>query len=134
MHRSRAGESALVSIEPLAPLPRGDLDWFDPSAHSPIDLPGSRVIEYEGRFLSVRYWGTRGSIPTPGPYHRQYGGNTSCVEVLAGDARIILDAGTGIRPLGEELKAQKHRPEGLHLPDPLSLGSCSGIPLLCPGL
>ncbi len=57
----------------------------------------------EDRFLSVRYWGTRGSIPTPGDTTVRYGGNTSCVEVLAGDARIILDAGSGIRPLGEEL-------------------------------
>ena len=57
----------------------------------------------EGRFLSVRYWGTRGSIPTPGDTTVRYGGNTSCVEIRAGDARIILDAGTGIRPLGNRL-------------------------------
>lgn len=57
-----------------------------------------------GRFLSVRYWGTRGSIPTPGDTTVRYGGNTSCVEVLAGGARIILDAGTGIRPLGEHIR------------------------------
>lgn len=57
----------------------------------------------EERFLSVRYWGTRGSIPTPGDATVRYGGNTSCVEIHAGDARIILDAGSGIRPLGEDL-------------------------------
>jgi phosphoribosyl 1,2-cyclic phosphodiesterase len=56
------------------------------------------------KVLTVRYWGTRGSIPTPGRATVRYGGNTSCVEVLAGDTRIILDAGTGIRPLGENLQ------------------------------
>jgi phosphoribosyl 1,2-cyclic phosphodiesterase len=53
--------------------------------------------------FSVRCWGTRGSIPSPGPTTARYGGNTSCVEVRAGECRIILDAGTGIRELGEEL-------------------------------
>jgi phosphoribosyl 1,2-cyclic phosphodiesterase len=49
-------------------------------------------------------WGCRGSIATPGPATLRYGGNTSCVEVrsAAGDV-LILDAGTGLRPLGVEL-------------------------------
>ncbi len=58
------------------------------------------------RSLSVRFWGTRGSIPSPGNSTTRYGGNTSCVEVEAGDCRIILDAGTGIRLLGEKLNAE----------------------------
>ncbi len=58
----------------------------------------------ETQSLSIQCWGTRGSIPTPGPATARYGGNTSCVEVLAGGERIILDAGTGIRLLGEKLK------------------------------
>ncbi len=46
-------------------------------------------------------WGTRGSIPSPGPSTVRYGGNTPCVEVrLADGRRFIFDAGTGIRPLG----------------------------------
>jgi phosphoribosyl 1,2-cyclic phosphodiesterase len=49
--------------------------------------------------LRVTCWGTRGSIPAPGPATVRYGGNTSCVEVRAGGRRIILDAGTGIRAL-----------------------------------
>lgn len=50
---------------------------------------------------TVTFWGTRGSIPTPGPHTARYGGNTSCVCVAAGgDRLVILDAGTGIRPLG----------------------------------
>lgn len=48
----------------------------------------------------IRFWGVRGSIPTPGPSTVHYGGNTSCVEVRADDEIIVLDAGTGIRLLG----------------------------------
>jgi len=52
--------------------------------------------------LAVKFWGVRGSIACPSPEHVVYGGNTSCLEILAGDERIILDAGTGIRNLGQE--------------------------------
>jgi phosphoribosyl 1,2-cyclic phosphodiesterase len=55
----------------------------------------------ESAGLSVRFLGVRGSIPTPGP-HTTAGGNTSCVEITAGDTRIILDAGSGLRTLGDE--------------------------------
>jgi phosphoribosyl 1,2-cyclic phosphodiesterase len=55
--------------------------------------------------LTVRFLGVRGSIAVPGKDFSA-GGNTSCVEVTAGDTRIILDAGTGLRTLGDErLKA-----------------------------
>jgi len=54
----------------------------------------------------VKFWGVRGSIPTPGPSTVHYGGNTSCVEVRADGQIIILDAGTGLRPLGLELVAE----------------------------
>jgi phosphoribosyl 1,2-cyclic phosphodiesterase len=54
--------------------------------------------------MDIRSWGTRGSIPTPGPSTNRYGGNTSCIEVrLADGTLIILDAGSGIRPLGAYL-------------------------------
>ncbi|MEQ8510189.1 MAG: MBL fold metallo-hydrolase [Rhodospirillaceae bacterium] len=52
--------------------------------------------------LAVKFWGVRGSIACPSPQHVVYGGNTSCLEVFAGDKRIILDAGTGIRQLGSD--------------------------------
>ena len=52
--------------------------------------------------LTVRFLGVRGSIATPG---MAAGGNTACVEVVAGDTRIILDAGTGLRTLGNERMA-----------------------------
>ena len=54
--------------------------------------------------MQIIYWGTRGSIPAPGKDTIKYGGNTTCVEVVFDDGkRIILDAGTGIRPLGIKL-------------------------------
>jgi phosphoribosyl 1,2-cyclic phosphodiesterase len=54
--------------------------------------------------MKATLWGTRGSLPTPGPETVGYGGNTACVEVRGGDgAVIILDAGTGIRRLGYTL-------------------------------
>ena len=55
--------------------------------------------------MRVTVWGCRGSVPTPGPDTVTYGGNTSCVEVaLARDTALVLDAGTGIRPLGFDLE------------------------------
>ena len=53
--------------------------------------------------LAVRFWGVRGSIACPSPTHVRYGGNTSCLEVTAGEHTIILDAGTGIRSLGHSI-------------------------------
>ena len=56
--------------------------------------------------LRIKFWGVRGSIPTPGPTTLEYGGNTSCIEVRADNQIIILDAGTGLRLLGRELLAE----------------------------
>ncbi len=54
--------------------------------------------------MNIRFWGTRGSIPAPGPYTIRYGGNTTSVEVLLkDDTLIVIDAGTGIRLLGNYL-------------------------------
>ncbi|MEZ4390912.1 MAG: MBL fold metallo-hydrolase [Polyangiales bacterium] len=53
--------------------------------------------------ISIRFWGVRGSIATPGADTARVGGNTSCVEVIAGGSRLILDAGTGLRALGDSL-------------------------------
>lgn len=48
----------------------------------------------------VKFWGTRGSIPTPGPRTRRYGGNTSCVEVRIDETLFLCDGGTGLREFG----------------------------------
>src|SRR5512135_2423621 len=53
--------------------------------------------------LRVKFWGVRGSYPAPGEGTVKYGGNTACVEIRAGERTIVLDAGTGIIPLGREL-------------------------------
>src|SRR5882672_403677 len=53
--------------------------------------------------MRARFWGTRGSVAAPGPKTQRFGGNTSCVEVRADDALVILDSGTGIRELGSHL-------------------------------
>jgi len=57
--------------------------------------------------MRVRFWGTRGSIATPGPGTNHFGGNTSCVELTTdkGDL-LIFDCGTGAHPLAVDLKAQ----------------------------
>ncbi len=57
----------------------------------------------------VRFWGTRGSIPTPGHKTRRYGGNTSCVEIRCGEFELVCDGGTGLRELGLDL-VQRGRP------------------------
>jgi phosphoribosyl 1,2-cyclic phosphodiesterase len=54
--------------------------------------------------LKIRFWGVRGSIPSPGRKTLRYGGNTTCIEVEADDGQtIIFDAGTGIYPLSQSL-------------------------------
>lgn len=54
----------------------------------------------------LKFWGTRGSISVPGPCTLQHGGNTTCVEVRADGEIIVLDAGSGIRPLGIALEKE----------------------------
>lgn len=62
--------------------------------------------------MLVRFWGVRGGIPTPEPGKMRYGGNTSCVSVELDDGTLlILDAGTGIRLLGNELVETRARGE-----------------------
>jgi phosphoribosyl 1,2-cyclic phosphodiesterase len=56
--------------------------------------------------MRIAFWGVRGSIASPGPETSGVGGNTSCVEVRCGETRLILDAGTGIRRLGDALLAE----------------------------
>lgn len=57
--------------------------------------------------MHIKFWGVRGSIPCPGPSTVRYGGNTACLELRLNDIkrRIIIDAGSGIRELGNHLMA-----------------------------
>src|ERR1041385_4269714 len=84
-----------------------------------IDDDGDGIADtqmFESRDLRMRFWGVRGSIPTPGPATVYYGGNTSCVELRVDGQLMILDAGTGIRGLGLSLAQEfKNRPIELTL-------------------
>lgn len=63
--------------------------------------------------MMVRFWGTRGSIPTPGRATVRYGGNTSCVELRSSrDTLIVFDCGTGLRELGNHLLSQTREIHG----------------------
>jgi phosphoribosyl 1,2-cyclic phosphodiesterase len=55
--------------------------------------------------FTVSFWGVRGSLSCPGSEYVRYGGNTSCLEVRCGPHLLILDGGTGMRPLGKKLIA-----------------------------
>jgi phosphoribosyl 1,2-cyclic phosphodiesterase len=70
-------------------------------------------VAFPSAEVTVRCWGTRGSIPSPGPQTVRYGGNTTCMEVCADGQRLIFDAGSGIRPLGMDLV--ERGPNAIHI-------------------
>ena len=82
--------------------------------------------------MKVRFWGVRGSYPAPGAGTVKYGGNTPSVEVQAGNRTIILDAGTGIIPLGRELARTKRASELLILLSHLHHDHTQGFPFFLP--
>jgi phosphoribosyl 1,2-cyclic phosphodiesterase len=82
-------------------------------------------------------WGTRGSLPSPGPDTIRYGGNTPCVEVRGDDGTVlVLDAGTGVRRMGAAIRADTPRVDilltHLHMDHIQGLGFFE--PLYRPGL
>ena len=99
---------------------------------------GAVALFWEDAVVIVRFWGTRGSVPTPGPATQRFGGNTSCVEVRADDrdSIVVLDAGTGIRALGATLPPDARRVDillsHLHMDHIIGLGFFAG--LFRPGL
>lgn len=76
----------------------GSIPFPVPAAPEPPHRPAEAV--------DIRFWGVRGSIATPGAETVRYGGNTTCVEIRSGNDLLILDAGTGIRPLGMQLRRE----------------------------
>ncbi|MBW4521446.1 MAG: MBL fold metallo-hydrolase [Scytolyngbya sp. HA4215-MV1] len=83
-------------------------DLITPVPTSPSHEESAGMIPNPSLDFLIRFWGVRGSIPTPGSETVRYGGNTSCVEMLVGGKRLIFDGGTGLRVLGKELL--KHTP------------------------
>lgn len=81
--------------------------------------------------LRIKFWGVRGSYPTPGPGTVRYGGNTACVEIQLGGRTIVLDAGTGLIPLGREL-ARRHAAEIVLLLSHLHHDHTQGFPFFIP--
>lgn len=72
-----------------------------PPPFAPKEFDTTRLLREARPFL--RFWGVRGSVPVPGPSTVRYGGNTSCIELRVNGEILILDCGTGIRSLGDEL-------------------------------
>ncbi len=84
--------------------------------------------------MQAIFWGVRGSYPVPGPDTVRYGGNTSCVELLAHSGeRVIVDAGTGLARLGEALASQGVRGGDYHvLLSHLHWDHIQGLPFFAP--
>ena len=64
----------------------------------------------------IKFWGVRGSNPTPDKDKVEFGGDTSCVEIrTSNNDLIILDMGSGIRSLGKELLREENSPKTIHI-------------------
>ena len=81
--------------------------------------------------MRLKFWGVRGSYPTPGLGTVRYGGNTACVELRLGERTIVLDAGTGLIPLGHEL-ARRQAAEIVLLLSHLHHDHTQGFPFFTP--
>lgn len=85
--------------------------------------------------MYVTFWGTRGSIPTPGRRTVRYGGNTSCVEIRPDNGTLIIcDSGTGVRELGLHLLAQSKEVHGHIFFSHTHWDHIQGWPFFTPGL
>jgi phosphoribosyl 1,2-cyclic phosphodiesterase/DNA-binding response OmpR family regulator len=85
--------------------------------------------------MHVRFWGTRGSLPVPGPHTLHFGGNTSCVEVqTATDTLVIIDCGSGLHGLGQALVGADGKPvlKGHILISHTHWDHIQGIPFFAP--
>lgn len=81
--------------------------------------------------MEVRFWGVRGSVAASGAHVARIGGNTSCVEVTSQGQRLILDAGTGLRGLGDQMMKEQNL-EALMLWSHLHWDHVQGFPFFTP--
>ena len=87
------------------------------------------------RDVRLRFWGARGSFPAPGPETVRYGGNTACVEVRCGGRLLILDAGSGLRGLGDALMRERGEDRDIEaelLCSHIHLDHVCGLPFFAP--
>ncbi len=84
--------------------------------------------------MRVRFWGVRGTIPTPGAETVKIGGNTACIDLLTSDQQlVIIDAGSGIRKLGKSLMTEyPHRILGTMLFSHTHWDHIQGFPFFTP--
>jgi phosphoribosyl 1,2-cyclic phosphodiesterase len=83
--------------------------------------------------FTMRFWGVRGTVPCPEADRLRYGGNTSCIEVRCGEARLVFDAGTGLRALGNELLATDDKRQSHIFFTHTHLDHIAGLPFFRPG-
>lgn len=81
----------------------------EPFSRSSAEALGEHCYlpRYHAPDCYLKFWGTRGSNPVAGPGYVRYGGNTACLEIRHHNDLVIIDAGSGIRPLGQLLAQEK---------------------------
>jgi phosphoribosyl 1,2-cyclic phosphodiesterase len=97
-----------------------------------LQCPSSNEEDAMDDALEIRFWGVRGSLPSPGPDTVLVGGNTACVEISGKGERIVLDAGTGLRALGDALLAKRQHERTTLLLSHVHWDHLLGIPFYSP--
>jgi phosphoribosyl 1,2-cyclic phosphodiesterase len=109
------------------------MTWQAPNSHDARPVRPLQACPPEEGPLEVRLWGVRGSVNASGAAFMEFGGHTPCVEVRCGERLFILDAGTGLAPLGASLGADAPLEIDI-LFSHLHLDHVSGLPFLKPAI